>query len=44
MSNFITLFIVGIMAYVVIELLFSGLIDNSGEIDLEKERKLTRLY
>lgn len=44
MSEFISLFIIGVIAYVVIKLLFGRFIDNSGDIDLNEEQKLTDSY
>ena len=41
MSNFIVLFISGVVGYVVVMWLLSGLVDNSVKLDLDKERRLT---
>ena len=44
MGNIALLFISGICAYILIVLLIFPWIDNNGEIDIEKERKLTDKY
>lgn len=44
MNSFVFLFFMGLLAYVVIRPFVYKWADNSGEIDLEEEKKLTERY